>query len=142
LPTESEWEYACRAGTTTPFGTGNTLTTGQANYNGKRPYGDATPGMFRERTTRTAGFPANQWGFADMHGNVAELTSDWYGAYSAEDVSDPHGALSGEARVVRGGSWQSDAIGARCAARSRHLPTDRDSTVGFRLAADPVAPTQ
>jgi formylglycine-generating enzyme required for sulfatase activity len=142
LPTESEWEYACRAGTSGPFATGNTLTTGQANYNGKRGYADAAPGMFRERTTRAAGFPDNPWGLADMHGNVAELTSDWYGPYPAGDVSDPHGSRSGEARVVRGGSWQTDASATRCAARSMRVPTARDSTVGFRLAADPVAATQ
>jgi formylglycine-generating enzyme required for sulfatase activity len=142
LPTESEWEYACRAGTSGPFATGNTLTTGQANYNGKRGYADAAPGMFRERTTRAAGFPANPWGLADMHGNVAELTSDWYGPYPAGDVSDPRGSTTGEARVARGGSWQTDAGATRCAARSMRLPTARDSTVGFRLAADPVAATQ
>ncbi|PWT80778.1 MAG: hypothetical protein C5B57_11690 [Blastocatellia bacterium] len=142
LPTESEWEYACRAGTSGPFATGNTLTTGQANYNGKRGYGDGAPGMFRERTTRAAGFPANPWGLADMHGNVAELTSDWYAPYPVGDVSDPQGPIQGEARVVRGGSWQSEASAARCAARSRHAPAARDSTVGFRLAADPVAATQ
>jgi formylglycine-generating enzyme required for sulfatase activity len=136
LPTEAEWEYACRAGTATPFATGDTLTTAQANYNGKRPYGNVGPGMSRERPTRAAGFPANPWGLVDVHGNVSEWTADWYGAYPSEDVSDPTGASSGETRVIRGGSWQSEAANTRCAARSTHAPDRRDSDLGFRVAAD------
>ena len=136
LPTEAEWEYACRAGTRTPFATGDTLTTAQANYNGKKPYGNAEPGMSRERPTRAAGFPPNPWALVDVHGNVWEWTADWYGAYPSEDVSDPLGASSGEARVIRGGSWQTEAANTRCAARSTHAPDRRDADVGFRVAAD------
>jgi formylglycine-generating enzyme required for sulfatase activity len=136
LPTEAEWEYACRAGTATPFATGDTLTTAQANYNGKKPYANAEPGMARERPTRAAGFPPNPWGLVDLHGNVWEWTADWYGAYSSEDVSDPTGAPAGEARVIRGGSWQTEAASTRCAARSTHAPDRRDSDLGFRIAAD------
>src|SRR5262249_18622216 len=71
LPTESEWEYACRAGSVTPFFTGDLITTTQANYNGKEPYGKTPSGQFRQRPTRAGGFPGNTWGFQDMHGNVA-----------------------------------------------------------------------
>jgi formylglycine-generating enzyme required for sulfatase activity len=136
LPTEAEWEYACRAGTTTPFSTGDTLTTAQANYNGKQPYGAATPGLFRERPTRAGGFPANPWGLFDMHGNVWEWTADWYGPYPSEDVADPPGPVSGDRRVIRSGSWQADANSARCAMRAMHEPDSRDSALGFRVAAD------
>jgi formylglycine-generating enzyme required for sulfatase activity len=136
LPTEAEWEYACRAGTATPFSTGETRTTAQANYNGKRPYGNVEPGMSRERPTRAAGFPPNPWALVDMHGNVWAWTADWYAAYPSEAVSDPSGAQSGETRVIRGGSWQTEAPNVRCAARSTHAPDRRDSDLGFRLAAD------
>mgnify|MGYP001612994521 FL=1 len=112
------------------------LTTAEANYNGRQPYGKAAAGMFRERTTRAGGFPGNARGFFDMHGNVAEWTADWYGAYPAEDTSDPTGAVSGEARVVKGGSWQNDAAGVRCAARFAREPNTRDPGLGFRVAGD------
>jgi sulfatase modifying factor 1 len=135
LPTEAEWEYACRAGTAGPFATGDTLTTAQANYNGKQRYGNAALGLFRERPTRAGGFPPNPWGLVDMHGNVWEWTADWYGPYPPSDAVDPIGE-SGDRRVIRGGSWQTDAAGARCAMRSTRQPGDRDSAVGFRVAAD------
>lgn len=138
LPTESEWEYACRAGTVTPFATGETLTTAQANVNGKQAYGKGQPGQFRERPTRAAGFPANAWGLTEMHGNVSEWTADWYGPYPEEDADDPAGAPSGDRRVVRGGSWQGDAAGARCAVRSSRPPASREPSLGFRVAADRV----
>src|SRR5262249_16873753 len=139
LPTESEWEYACRAGTVTAFATGETITTTQANFNGKQPYGSAGVGLFRERTTRTGGFPANAWGLTDMHGNVSEWTSDRYGAYPTEDAVDPVGASSGTTRVTRGGSWQVGATLARCASRSAFDPSTHDASIGFRVAADRVA---
>jgi formylglycine-generating enzyme required for sulfatase activity len=144
LPTEAEWEYACRAGTTGPFATGENLTTDQANYNGRFPYPTSSPGPagpageFRQRPTPVGSFPPNRWGLADMHGNVWEWTADRYGAY-AEDASaniDPHGPASGEKRVIRGGSWYFDANSARCALRYTHAPEDRGFSLGFRLAAD------
>jgi formylglycine-generating enzyme required for sulfatase activity len=136
LPTEAEWEYACRAGTATAFSTGETITTVQANFNGK--LGGTGSGMFREHTTRAGGFPPNAWGLVDMHGNVSEWTGDLYGAYPAEDVTDPSGASSGATQVIRGGNWQSGASAARCASRSAEDPSTHTGSIGFRLAADRV----
>jgi formylglycine-generating enzyme required for sulfatase activity len=138
LPTEAEWEYACRARTTGPFSTGENLTTAQANYNGKQPYGPFPAGEFRQKPTPTGTFPLNPWGLADMHGNVWEWTSDWYGPYSdgASSNIDPRGPASGEKRVIRGGSWFFDANSARCALRYTHAPQDKGFSLGFRVAAD------
>jgi formylglycine-generating enzyme required for sulfatase activity len=138
LPTEAEWEYACRAGTVTPFFTGDALTTAQANYNGKEPYGKTASGQFRQRPTRAGGFPANAWGLHDMHGNVWEWTADWYGPYPEGDAAniDPHGPAQGAKRVIRGGSWFFDANSARCGLRYTHSPQDKGFSLGLRLAAD------
>jgi formylglycine-generating enzyme required for sulfatase activity len=138
LPTEAEWEYACRAGTVTPFSTGDAMTTSQANYNGKQAYGKAAPGMFREKPARVGGFAANGWGLSEMHGNVWEWVSDWYAPYPSDESVDPAGPAIGERRTVRGGSWQSDAGAVRCAARSSRDPATGDSTGGFRIAGDRV----
>ena len=138
LPSEAEWEYACRARTTGPFSTGENLTTVQANYNGRQPYGSFPAGEFRQKTTPTGTFPLNPWGLADMHGNVWEWTSDWYGPYPESSAAniDPHGAGSGDKRVIRGGSWFFDANSARCALRYTHAPVDKGFSLGFRVAAD------
>jgi formylglycine-generating enzyme required for sulfatase activity len=140
LPTEAEWEYACRARTTGPFSTGENLTTAQANYNGKFPYAAFPPGDFRQKTTAVGSFPLNPWGLGDMHGNVWEWTSDWYGPYSevASANIDPYGPPDGEKRVIRGGSWYFDANSARCGLRYTHAPQDRGFSLGFRVAADRV----
>ena len=138
LPTEAEWEYACRASTTGPFSTGENLTTAQANYNGRQPYGASPAGEFRQKTAPVGTFPLNPWGLADMHGNVWEWTSDWYGRYGESAVAniDPHGPSAGEKRVIRGGSWFFDANSARCALRYTHAPRDKGFSLGFRVAAD------
>jgi len=138
LPTEAEWEYACRARTTGPFSTGENLTTAQANYNGRQPYGSFPAGDFRQKTTPVGTFPLNPWGLADMHGNVWEWTSDWYGPYSEVRAAniDPRSGPSGEKRVIRGGSWFFDANSARCALRYTHAPQDKGFSLGFRVAAD------
>ena len=133
LPTEAEWEYACRAGTTTPFNTGNYITTNQANYDGNYPYNNNAKGEHRERTTPVGTFAANTWGLHDMHGNVAEWCWDWYGNYASGAQTDPMGAISGYHRVVRGGSWISDGQFLRSANRSPLNPTFRIEGVGFRL---------
>ena len=140
LPTEAEWEYACRARTTGPFSTGENLTTAQANYNGRQPYGSFPAGEFRQKPTPTGTFPLNPWGLADMHGNVWEWTSDWYGPYpdSSSANIDPHGPATGGKRVIRGGSWFFDGNSARCALRYTHAPQDKGFSLGFRVAADRV----
>jgi formylglycine-generating enzyme required for sulfatase activity len=135
LPTEAEWEYACRGGTTTPFSTGENLTTAQANYNGAYPYAAFPAGLNRRQPTPAGAFASNPWGLADMHGNVWEWTSDWYAPYGP-DATDPRGPSTGDKRVIRGGSWYFDANSARCALRYTHAPPDRGFSLGFRVAAD------
>jgi formylglycine-generating enzyme required for sulfatase activity len=136
LPTEAEWEYACRAGATTPFATGSAITTLQANFNGKEPYAASVPGLYRERPVRAGGFAPNAWGIADMHGNISEWTADWFEAYAPEAVSDPRGPSAGELRAIRGGSWASGGAALRCAARTGAAPSLRDPRIGLRIAAD------
>jgi formylglycine-generating enzyme required for sulfatase activity len=138
LPTEAEWEYACRAGTKTPFSTGGNLTTAEANYNGNFPYPGFPKGIYRVRTTPAGAFAPNAWGLYDMEGNVWEWVSDWYGPYPQTAVTDPRGAPGGEKRVIRGGSWYFDANSARCALRYTHRPQDLGFSLGFRVAADRV----
>ncbi|MDR0526096.1 MAG: formylglycine-generating enzyme family protein [Spirochaetaceae bacterium] len=130
LPTEAEWEYACRAGTTSAFHTGRRIRPDQANYNGSA---DAPPGTYRRRTTPVGSFPPNPWGLYDMHGNVYEWCWDWYGEYSITVQRDPAGPVSGENRVIRGGSWNYPARHLRSAARSYDAPERRSPSVGFRL---------
>jgi formylglycine-generating enzyme required for sulfatase activity len=123
LPTEAEWEYACRAGTTTPFSTGNNITTDQANYGGVFPYNNNAKGIYREETTPVGSFVPNPWGLYDMHGNVWEWCWDWYGDYSSGSQTDPVGAVTGTFRVLRGGSWIFDGKGLRSAHRSYNFPS-------------------
>ena len=136
LPSEAEWEYACRAGTETAFCYGDSLGATMANFNGNHPYGGAEKGIHRERTTQVDLFPPNGWGLHDMHGNVAEWCQDWYGDLSADAVTDPFGATSGTARVRRGGGWVDTA--SCCLSGFRYssiAPSDdRYSTCGFRVA--------
>ena len=103
LPTEAEWEYSCRAGTTTPFHFGNTISTDQANYNGDFTYGDGKKGIYRNKTTPVGSFPANAWGLFDMHGNVFQMCQDWKAEYPLGDVVDPQGPEKGKFRSIRGG---------------------------------------
>jgi formylglycine-generating enzyme required for sulfatase activity len=134
LPTEAEWEYACRAGTTTPFNTGNNITTDQANYDGNYPYNNNAKGIFRETTTPVGSFAPNQWGLYDMHGNVWEWCWDWYGDYVSGSQVDPVGPSAGADRVVRGGGWRSSAGYLRSVNRLRGYPNSRYDNVGFRVA--------
>jgi len=137
LPTEAEWEYAARAGTTTPFNTGNCLSTDQANYNGEYPLSGCSKGEYRKTTVRAGAFSPNAWGLYDMHGNVWEWCQDWKGDYPSGSVTDPSGSLSGSYRVNRGGSWYSDARNCRSAYRYFSAPGYRNYGLGFRLSRTP-----
>jgi formylglycine-generating enzyme required for sulfatase activity len=134
LPTEAEWEYACRAVTTTPFSTGNNVTTSQANYDGNFPYNGNAKGTNLSKTWNVGSGAANAWGLYDMHGNVWEWCWDWLGSYASGAQTDPDGASSGANRVVRGGSWYYDAQRLRSAYRSNTGPGYRLNDLGFRLA--------
>ena len=133
LPSEAEWEYSCRAGTTTPFHFGQTISTDQANYNGNFAYGDGKKGLYREKTTPVGSFPANAWGLHDMHGNVSQWCQDIYGDYPQKDVVDPQGAEKGQLRVLRGGSWDHSPQFCRSACRYGSGPGTRFSSCGLRV---------
>ena len=136
LPTEAEWEYACRAGTATPFYTGDNITTEQANYKGTMPYNGNNKGKYRGKTTEVGTFAPNAWGLYDMHGNVWEWCSDWYDRnyydISAE-VTDPKGPDDGTERIIRGGSWKTTPQLLRSANRSSDKPVRKDYDCGFRI---------
>ncbi len=134
LPTEAEWEYACRAGTTTPFSFGGNITPEQVNYHGEYPYAGAEKGRYREKTVPVKSLPPNPWGLYEMHGNVLEWCGDWYGTYPAEAVVDPIGPVTGQGRVLRGGAWGLNAGRARSAFRYGREPGLRYYGIGFRLA--------
>jgi formylglycine-generating enzyme required for sulfatase activity len=123
LPTEAEWEYACRAGTTTAYSWGATIASSDANWN---------HGSDANQTENVGQYAANPWGFFDMHGNVFEWTADWYAVYSSGAQTDPTGPASGSDRVVRGGAWRSTGAGLRSAGRVS-APGNRYYDVGFRV---------
>jgi sulfatase modifying factor 1 len=133
LPTEAEWEYACRAGTTTPFHTGENLTTAQANYNGLFPYNNNLKGKNREMTIPVGSLAANEWGLYDMHGNVWEWCLDFRGDYSTDTKANPKGPSKGLNRIVRGGSWTNYARNCRSAGRNDGDPEKGYPSTGFRI---------
>jgi formylglycine-generating enzyme len=139
LPTESEWEYACRAGMTTPFFFGNNITPEQVNYNGDNPYNNGKKGLYRKKTIPVKSLPPNNWGLYEMHGNVWEWCADWYGAYTNKALTNPKGAKKGEYRVLRGGSWIFNARYARSADRDFSTPVPRFYSEGFRFALGQTA---
>lgn len=134
LPTEAEWEYAARAGSTTAFNTGNCLSTDQANYDGNFPLSNCQQGKSRTTTVRVGAFPPNGWGLYDIHGNVWEWCQDWYDIYPSDKINDPAGPLSGSFRVLRGGSWRDEASLCRLSYRGYDIPVYKYYTLGFRLA--------
>ncbi len=136
LPTEAEWEYACRAGTTTPFYTGNCISTDEVNYDGHYPMPGCPKGQDKNKTVRAGSYLPNSFGLYDMHGNVWEWCQDWYGFYPVSHVTDPKGRSSGKWHVFRGGSWNSSAWDSRSAARSCGKPLYRQYGLGFRVARD------
>jgi len=136
LPTEAEWEYACRAGTTSPFYTDDNITTQQANYDGNYPYGNNEKGVYRNITMPVGSFEPNAWGLYDMTGNVWEWCSDWYSNYPACYLDNPQGPKEGYYRVFRGGSWFDYGKYCRSADRCCNEPGICDSNMGFRVVRD------
>jgi formylglycine-generating enzyme required for sulfatase activity len=134
LPTEAQWEYACRSGTETPFWFGDNITPEQVNYDGNVPYAGGKKGKYREETADVKSLPCNGWGLYQMHGNVWEWCADWYGEYAPDLIVNPTGPDSGEFRVLRGGGWFYVGRGVRSAFRDWYEPSDRDYDAGFRFA--------
>ena len=138
LPSEAEFEYACRAGTTEPFSFGETISAEQANYNATYVYGAGRQGEYRRRTVPVGSLPANPWGLHEMHGNVWEWVEDAYGPYPAGPTdSRPLVHANSRVRVLRGGSWINLPRLRRSASRVRLQPDSRSSNFGFRLARTP-----
>ncbi len=134
LPKEAEWEYVARAGTTTPFYFGATISTDQANYNGNYVYGNGRKGVYRQKTVKVGQFPPNAWGLHDMHGNVWEWTCSVYSEnYDGSEQRCAEPGTSGPC-VLRGGSWNTEPRGVRGAARVGGDPHDGGPSGGFRLA--------
>ncbi len=154
LPTEAQWEYACRAGTTTPFHFGSTLNGDNANCDGRYPYGTTKKGPcttkkgpYLKKTAPVKNYSSqdssqdspkdssNAWGLCDMHGNVWEWCQDWYDKNYYEDSPsiDPTGPESGSERVLRGGSWDNIAKNCRSAVRGWSSADKRSDSLGFRL---------
>jgi formylglycine-generating enzyme required for sulfatase activity len=145
LPSEAQWEYACRAGTTTPFHFGETISAELANYDASKVYADGKRGEHRWQTTEVASFPANPWGLHDMHGNVWEWCLDhWHqnyegapehgGAWLDEDVKENQ---EQKGRLLRGGSWNDHPGFCRSAFRFTNHPGRRNLSIGFRVCCLP-----
>jgi formylglycine-generating enzyme required for sulfatase activity len=142
LPTEAEWEYACRAGAKTVFHMGDKFNSEMGNINGLRysSYGEEFNGPFHRSTVRVGEYRdhANSFGLFDMHGNVQEWCADWYAGdyYQQSPKDDPRGPDNGTERVLRGGAWPSSAKACRAAARNRLAPDERTWTNGFRVVLE------
>ncbi|TVP61045.1 MAG: protein kinase [Nodularia sp. (in: Bacteria)] len=138
LPSEAEWEYACRAGTTTPFYFGETITTDLVNYNGDFPYASAPKGEYPQQTTDVGKFPPNSFGLYDMHGDIWEWCQDIYNSsYQSAPIDGSPWLNNSEnnIKLLRGGSWHGLARSCRSAARGRGARADQNSLVGFRVVA-------
>jgi formylglycine-generating enzyme required for sulfatase activity len=136
LPTEAEWEYACRAGSETSFSFGATISPAQANYEGNHPYGSANQSLSRETSVPVKSFAPNDWGLYEMHGNVWEWCADGQRPYNSELHENPRGPMTGHSsapRVMRGGFWNYRAGWLRSAFRLQALRGDRDDALGFRF---------
>ncbi len=141
LPTEAEWEYACRAKTTTVFHLGNALSSTQANFNGNHPFGDAEKGPFLNRTTTVGSYEPNALGLYDMHGNLSEWCMDKFDRdyYRVSPLEDPRGPRQGTSRVIRGGDWYSDGRDCRSAFRYADIPEGRFYALGMRVVCELIA---
>jgi formylglycine-generating enzyme required for sulfatase activity len=138
LPTEAEWEYACRAGTTSKFHYGDVLSGDQANFDSKSPFGGVPASTPKNRVVPVGGYKPNAWGVHDMHGNVAEWCSDWYDAayYGNSPVENPIGPKDGKLKVVRGGAWNGAATTLFSGKRFAYNPQIRLPSIGFRCVKD------
>jgi formylglycine-generating enzyme required for sulfatase activity len=142
LPSEAQWEYACRAGSTTPFHFGETISPELVNYDGNYSYTNGPKGIYRQQTIEVGSFPANAWGLHDMHGNVYELCEDhWHGSYKGAPTDgsawlNPKAEVD-EWRLLRGGSWYDRPGDCRSASRYHHQPVDVSSLVGLRVVCLP-----
>jgi formylglycine-generating enzyme required for sulfatase activity len=140
LPSEAEWEYAARAGTTTPFWWGASIATDQANYDGNFTYGDGRRGEYRKKTLSVKSFDPNPWGLYQVHGNVWEWCEDeWHSDYAGKPEAlktngGPWTTQDSSYRVLRGGSWFNYPYWSRSGFRSRFAPDFREVTFGFRVA--------
>lgn len=141
LPTEAQWEYACRAGTETAYHFGEQIHSDQVNYDGKHPPPGGRQGEFRRRTVPVKALPANGWGLYQMHGNVWEWCADARRSYTAEPVEDPDGGQDGVLRVLRGGAWSGGAWFARSAYRFGIDRAYRNQDIGFRFALRSIEPS-
>jgi len=141
LPTEAEWEYACRAGTTTVFQFGDTLFSTQANFNGSHPFGNTEKGPFLNRTATVGSYEPNAFGLYDMHGNLHEWCMDRFARdyYRESSAADPKGPLRGTSRVIRGGDWYSDGRDCRSAFRYADIPEGRFYALGMRVVSELVS---
>jgi formylglycine-generating enzyme required for sulfatase activity len=136
LPSESQWEYACRAGTTTPFSFGATITTEVANYESEYAYANAPKGTYRRETTAVDKFPPNAFGLYDMHGNVSEWCEDTWSKNYQNALVHGKARTKGkypDKRVFRGGSWYDNPGSCRSAFRYAWVTDDVSSTIGFRV---------
>jgi formylglycine-generating enzyme required for sulfatase activity len=135
LPTEAEWEYAARAKTTTPFYTGDCLTSEQANFNGEEPYTNCAKSEDRNKSLPVGSFPPNAFGLYDMHGNILQWCNDWYGEYDTDEKMNPKGPEKGANKIIRGGGWHNAAWECRSAYRGGAglYPGTRGTGIGFRI---------
>jgi formylglycine-generating enzyme required for sulfatase activity len=146
LPTEAEWEYACRAGTSSAFHYGAALVTGLANFYGLQEYVSSvgpiqnSNGVNLARPTPIESYTPNAWGIYDLHGNAWEWCRDWFGDYPTNAVNDPLGPNMGTYKILRGGSWLSDGSGCRTALRSGRFPGVGDTYVGMRVVLGIILP--
>ena len=152
LPTEAEWEYACRAGTVTPFNTETSISAEESNYWGSYPYLiednyfsqgnlETKPGVYRESTVEVDSFSPNSWGLYNMHGNVGEWVWDFYGGYDTAAQTDPTGPVSGTRRVYRGGGWNDFAKNLRSAYRAAAPAENASFNIGVRLVRNAASGT-
>ena len=138
LPTEAEWEYACRAGTTTNYSFGDSISLEQVNFKDKRTGDFIAVGRAGGHPQAVGSYSPNSWGLYDMHGNVWEWVSDWYAPYPIEKVTDPMGPNNGKEKVMRGGSWYFNADHAKSYYRGTHPPQLWGFSIGFRIVCEKI----